>query len=269
MLRRLDINRVSGMAELEILLLFFAGLAAGAVNSLAGGGSFIAFPALLLAGVPVVVANATNTFAAWPGYVSGAIGYWTHIRDNRHLLLPYSIAALIGGYLGAELLLRVSDAQFSVVVPWLMGVAVFLFAFGGRISQRMATMTEGRKNTALLVSGGLLVLLTLICLYGGFFNAGLGIILLAFFALAGLKNIHALNGLKLLLSGIVASVAVVRFALEGSIAWYEGSLVFAGTLVGGYLAARLAHLIPAPTLRTAIIIYGVVLTVIFFWRAYV
>jgi len=253
----------------EIILLFSAGLIAGAVNSLAGGGSFIAFPALLLAGVPVVVANATNTFAAWPGYVSGAVGYWSHIRDNRRLLLPYSIAALIGGYLGAELLLRVSDAQFSVVVPWLMGVAVFLFAFGGRISQRMARMTKGRKRTALLVSGGLLVLLTLICLYGGFFNAGLGIVLLAFFALAGLKNIHALNGLKLLLSGIVASVAVLRFALEGSIAWYEGSLVFAGALVGGYLAARLAHLIPAPTLRMAIIIYGIVLTLVFFWRAYV
>ena len=253
---------------MEIVLLFSAGLIAGAINSLAGGGSFVAFPALLLAGVPVVVANATNTFAAWPGYVSGAIGYWTHIRDNKRLLLPYSIAAVIGGFFGAELLLRIDDAQFSVVVPWLMGIAVFLFAFGGRVSQRLGAITEGRKNVALFVTGGLLVLLTLICIYGGFFNAGLGIILLAFFALAGLKNIHALNGLKLLLSGIVASVAVLRFALEGSIAWYEGSLVFAGTLVGGYLAARLAHLIPQPVLRAAIISYGIVLTLIFFWRAY-
>lgn len=253
---------------MEIILLFGAGLIAGAINSLAGGGSFVAFPALLLAGVPVVVANATNTFAAWPGYVSGAIGYWTHIRDNRHLVLPYAIAALIGGYLGAELLLRISDAQFSIIVPWLMGLAVFLFAFGGRISEGLASLTKGNRGAALAIKSGLLVLLTLICVYGGFFNAGLGIILLAFFALAGLKNIHALNGLKLMISGIVASVAVVRFALDGSIAWYEGSLVFAGTLVGGYGAARLAHLIPPQILRRAIIFYAVVLTGIFFWRAY-
>ena len=254
---------------MEVVLLFGAGLIAGAVNSLAGGGSFVAFPALLLAGVPVVVANATNTFAAWPGYVSGAIGYWAHIRDNKRLVLPYAIAALIGGYLGAELLLRVSDAQFSIVVPWLMGLAVILFAYGGNISQRLAAMTKGKKNAALLISAGLLVLLTLVCIYGGFFNAGLGIILLAFFALAGLKNIHALNGLKLMISGIVASVAVVRFALDGSIAWYEGSLVFAGTLVGGYGAARLAHLIPPAVLRRGIILYAIVLTGVFFWRAYV
>ncbi len=253
---------------MEILLLFGAGLIAGALNSLAGGGSFIAFPALLLAGVPPVLANATNTFAAWPGYVSGAVGYWPQIWQNRRLLLPYSIAALIGGYLGAELLLRVSDAQFIVVVPWLMGMAVIMFSFGGRFSRRLAQRHGGSKKTAIAARLALLILLAMIALYGGFFNAGLGIILLAFFALAGLKSVHAMNGVKLWLSAIVAGVAIIRFAAQDSIAWYEGSLVFSGTLVGGYIAARLAHRIPTKVLRRAIIVYGVVLTLIFFQQAY-
>ncbi len=253
---------------MEILLLFGAGLIAGALNSLAGGGSFIAFPALLLAGVPPIMANATNTFAALPGYVSGSIGYWPHIWQNRALLLPYSIAALIGGYLGAELLLQVNDAQFSIAVPWLMGLAVIMFAFGARFSRWLIKRNQGRKNAALAARVALLALLSLISLYGGFFNAGMGIILLAFFALSGLKNIHAMNGIKLLLSVIVAAIAIIRFALEGSIAWYEGSLVFAGTMVGGYVAARLAHLIPAKMLSRSIIIYGSVLTAVFFWQAY-
>lgn len=253
---------------MEILLLFGAGLVAGALNSLAGGGSFIAFPALLLAGVPPVMANATNTFAALPGYISGSIGYWPHIWRNRRLLPPYLLASLIGGYLGAQLLLQVNDAQFSIVIPWLMGLAVIMFIFGAQLSRWLAERNRGHKNAALAARVALLVLLSLISLYGGFFNAGMGIILLAFFTLSGLKDIHAMNGIKLLLSVVVASVAIIRFALNGSIAWYEGSLVFSGTLAGGYIAARLAHLVPAPLLRVSIIVYGSVLTLIFFWRAY-
>lgn len=253
---------------MEIILLLGAGLIAGALNSLAGGGSFISFPALLLAGVPPVLANATNTFSALPGYVSGAVGYWPHIRANRGRLLPYIIAALVGGYLGAELLLRVNDAQFSNVVPWLMAVAVLLFAVGGQINNWIEKRTRSTKTATTITSAILLIFLIIICLYGGFFNAGLGIMLLAFFALSGLKDILAMNGTKLLLSSIVASIAVIRFALSGAIAWYEGSLVFVGSLIGGYVAARLAKHIPHKLLSRGIIIYGIIITMIFFWRAY-
>lgn len=252
----------------EILLLFGAGLLGGALNSLAGGGSFIVFPALLLAGVPPIVANASNTYAALPGYVSGAIGYWRDVLKYKERLLIYSGVALIGGYLGAELLLRVSDAQFSIVIPWLIAIAVALFAAGNNISEWIAARSSGQKKLAIFGSIGLLVLLGVVCLYGGFFNAGLGIILLAFFALAGIKDIHAMNGLKLWISALVALVAVVRFAFDGSIAWFEGTVAFVGTLIGGYVAARFAHAIPARTIRIGIIIYGVVLTAVFFWQAY-
>ena len=256
---------------MEMLLLFGAGLVAGAINSLAGGGSFIAFPALLLAGVPPVLANATNTFAAWPGYVSGTFGYWPRMRQYRHILVPYVGAALVGGLAGAELLLRVDDQQFSLVVPWLMAVAVLLFTLGPRISRSVAEGSDhlmGHGSLARLAAAGMVGLLALICLYGGFFNAGLGIILLAFLALAGMNDIHAMNGIKLLLSAVVASVAIVRFAMSGSIAWLEGSLVFIGTLLGGFIAAKLATRIPRTLLRNAIIFYGIVLTLVFFWRAY-
>lgn len=253
---------------MEILLLFGAGLLAGAVNSLAGGGSFVLFPALLLAGVPPIAANATNTFASLPGYASGALAFGKDIMQFRDKLIPYSIAAAVGGYLGAELLLQVSDAQFSKVVPWLIGLAVVLFAFGGKINQWLAAYSSGGKNMALGVVVGMFVLLILVNLYGGFFNGGHGILLLAFFALAGLSNIHAMNGFKLVLSVIVASIAVARFAVAGSIAWYEGSFAFAGTLVGGFISAKLAYLIPTHVIRNAVVIYGVFLTAIFFWKTY-
>ncbi len=263
-----NISDTTGRRILEVLFLFAAGLIAGAINSLAGGGSFIAFPALLLAGVPPVLANATNTFAAWPGYVSGAIGYWSQIKDNRHRLPPYIAAAIIGGFLGAELLLRVNDQQFSSVVPWLMGLAVFMFAFGGKLSKWMSKHSASHGSRAKIIAVALWFLLAIICLYGGFFNAGLGIILLAFFALAGITNIHAMNGVKLLLSATVSSVAIIRFMLEGSIAWYEGSFVFVGSMVGGFVSAKLARFIPAPILRNSIIVYGIILTLVFFWQAY-
>lgn len=251
----------------EILLLV-AGLIGGALNTLAGGGSFVVFPALLAAGVPPVVANASNTYAAMPGYVSGAAGLWADIIKERRRLLLYSVVSLLFGYAGAELLLTVSDDAFARIVPWLMLFAVVLFAFGGRINvavQRLAGTGRGARAAGAVL---LLALLAAVCVYGGFFNAGLGILLLAFLALAGMTNIHAMNGLKLWISSLVAIVAVVRFAFSGSIDWYHGSIALVGVVVGAYAAARLAHLIPQALIRALVIIYGVVLTGWFFWQAY-
>src|SRR5690606_7256771 len=166
----------------EILLLL-AGLVGGALNSLAGGGSFIVFPALLWAGVPPVLANASNTFAALPGYVSGAVGYRKDILAHKDRLVLYTVISLIFGYVGAELLLHVSDEQFALVVPWLMLFAVLLFGFGGQINAwvaRQSGASRGMKAAGALL---LLGLLAAVCVYGGFFNAGLGILLLAFLAL--------------------------------------------------------------------------------------
>lgn len=251
----------------EILLLV-AGLVGGALNTLAGGGSFIVFPALLAVGVPPVLANASNTFAALPGYASGAYGLRRQMMEQRHLFLPYGLVAAVFGYAGAELLLHVSDAQFSLVVPWLMLFAVALFAFGGRINAFVAARSGGGRGARLAGLAVLYVLLAGVSIYGGFFNAGLGVLLLAFLSLAGIANIHAANGLKLFLSSVIAIVAVARFALAGSIDWYHGSIALVGVTTGAYIAARLATRIPTAAIRTLVIVYGVGLTVYFFWKTY-
>ncbi len=253
---------------IEALFLLVAGLLGGAVNSLAGGGSFIVFPALLFVGVPPVIANASNTYAALPGYASGAFGYWQAMAKYKDRLVLYGIMAAVFGYAGAELLLVVTDEQFSLVVPWLMLFAVLLFAFGNQINAFVAARGGGRRGMKLAGGALLMVFLAGVCVYGGFFNAGLGILLLAFLATTGMSDIHAMNGLKLYVSSVVALVAVARFALSGSIDWFHGSIALAGVVVGGYLAAKNAHLIPAKWIRLGVIIYGVFMTGYFFWGAY-
>lgn len=251
----------------EILLLL-AGLIGGALNSLAGGGSFIVFPALLFSGVPPVLANASNTYAALPGYVSGASGYWKAMAGYTDRLIAYGIIAALFGYAGAELLLVVSDEQFSQVVPWLMAFAVGLFIFGNQINAALKARSGEKRGMKALGTVLLLAMLAAVCVYGGFFNAGLGILLLAFLAMAGMTDIHAMNGLKLYVSSIVALVAVVRFAFNGSIDWYHGSIALVGVTIGGYVAARLAQYIPRDWIRLGVIVYGIGMTGYFFWVAY-
>jgi hypothetical protein len=253
---------------LEALFLFLAGLIGGAVNSLAGGGSFIVFPALLFVGVPPVIANASNTYAALPGYASGAFGYWHAMGQYKDRLVIYGVIAAVFGYVGAELLLVVSDELFSLVVPWLMAFAVLLFIFGGQLNGFVASRSGGRRGLKMLGTVLLMAFLAGVCIYGGFFNAGLGILLLAFLATAGMSDIHAMNGLKLYVSSVVAVVAVARFAFNGSIDWYHGSIALVGVTIGGYVAARNAHRIPTQWIRMAVIVYGVFMTGYFFWGAY-
>tara|TARA_A100001391_G_scaffold76110_2_gene49301 strand:+ start:198 stop:977 length:780 start_codon:yes stop_codon:yes gene_type:complete len=257
-----------GIPKLTYVLLFAAGLLGGMINSLAGGGSFVIFPALLFAGVPPVLANASNTYACLPGYVTGAIGYWKHIAPHKGRLALYSALGLVGGFLGAEALMRISDEAFSVIIPWLMAFAVAIYIFGQRINRFFAARSVGSKRAARAGAIGLSVLLLAISFYGGFFNAGLGIVLLAWLALAGFEDVHAMNGLKLLISAVVSVVAVLRFAATGSIAWVEGSVALAGAMVGGFAAAYFSHLVPAKVIRGFVVVYGVGLTVYFFWGVY-
>ncbi|MBI4921384.1 MAG: sulfite exporter TauE/SafE family protein [Devosia nanyangense] len=249
-------------------ILLVAGLLGGAVNTLAGGGSFIVFPALLAVGVPPVLANASNTYAALPGYASGAFGLWSHIVKYRDRLAGYSIVGAIFGYAGAELLLRVSNAQFSFAVPWLMLFAVVLFVFGTRITAFVSARAGTGRRAKVAGAMVLVALLGGISIYGGFFNAGLGILLLAFLVLAGIDDLHAANGLKLWISAVIAIVAVIRFAISGSIDWYHGTIALLGVTTGGYVAARLAHHIPTRVIRWLVIVYGAGLTAYFFWKTY-
>lgn len=253
---------------LELLFLFLAGLFGGVLNSIAGGGSFITFPMLLFVGIAPISANATNTFASCAGYMSGAYALRKDLYDHRKELPRIILVSLIGGILGAWLLLQTPEALFSEAIPWLLLFATGLFIFGGALNQSLKKLASRHRHAS---SAGALLLLALllgVCIYGGFFNAGLGIITLSYLALAGHTNINTMNGLKLLVSTAVSLIAIAVFIYNGAIAWYEGSIVLAGTLIGGFVAAHISRQLPQKKVRTFVIIASSGITLYFFWINY-
>ena len=244
--------------------LFLAGLIGGMVNAIAGGGSFITFPALMAAGVSPIAANATNTFASSAGYLSGAAGFRRELWARRRQLPKIAVSALVGGGLGAWLLLQTPENTFSLAIPWLLLLATVLLVWGDPLQAALRRRFEGKQSLSVLGSPLLALLLLLVCTYGGFFNAGLGIILLGYFTLAGYQDIHLMNGLKLLVSALVSILAIVVFGVGDLIAWREGAIVLVGTLIGGYAAASAVRLVSQRLVRRAIIVVAVGMTAYFF-----
>ena len=252
----------------ELLFLLVAGFFGGVINSIAGGGSFITFPALLLVGVPPISANATNTFASCAGYLSGSYAFRQELIAHKHELARITIISLIGGIAGAWLLLQTPEALFRVAIPWLLLFATLLFIFGGRLNTALRQIGSHHRHASSVGSFFLALLLLGVCFYGGFFNAGLGIIILSYLALAGYSNINAMNGLKLLISSSVSLIAIVLFIYDGAIAWYQGSIVLLGTLAGGYVAAHISRQLPQHYVRAFVIVVSSAITLYFFFDIY-
>lgn len=252
----------------EVFFLLVAGFFGGMVNTVAGGGSFITFPALLAVGVPPVAANATNTFASFAGYVSGAVGFRQQLWAYRSQLYGIVGLALLGGLLGASLLLHTQEATFQRVVPWLLLLATVLLIRGAAMQHALQAWRAVNNQRSRTVTLGLGALLLATCVYGGFFNAGLGIILLGYLTLSGYRDIHLMNGIKLLVSALVALVAILLFGVGDMIAWYQGSVVMAGTVVGGYAAARTVQIVSQVWVRRFITAVAFVTTTYFFLTAY-
>jgi len=249
---------------IEIVVLVMAGLGAGALNAIAGGGTFLSFPALVWAGVPPVMANATATFAALPGYAASAWAYRHDIRtDGQPTLWQIIAVAIIGGLCGAFLLLVTPEDLFSGVVPWLLLVATAAFAGGPSLMRHMAR--SDRKLSDTLGLGLLLV----VAIYGGYFNGGLGIMLLAALGIIGMTNLHRMNGLKNLISAVLSVVSVLTYTLAGLIDWYGLGIVGVSCAIGGYLGAALARRIRnVALLRAFIVTVGLTMTVVFFAYTY-
>ena len=252
----------------ELLLLFIAGLLGGILNSIAGGGSFITFPALLFVGIPPLSANATNTFASLSGYLSGTFAFRQDLIAHRHELPRFILISLLGGIIGAWLLTRTPESVFREAIPWLLLFATLLFMFGAQLNRALKKLASGHRHASSTARYALLLLLLAICVYGGFFNAGFGIISLSYLVLAGYNNIHAMNGLKLLVSSCVSIIAVILFIVTDMIAWYEGSIVLVGTLLGGYLAAHLSRKLPQPLVRGFVMLSGTGITLYYFYAIY-
>ena len=252
----------------ELIILFVAGFFGGVLNSIAGGGSFITFPALLFVGVPPISANATNTFSACAGYISGAYAFRKDILKDKANLLKITLISLAGGISGAWLLLQTPEALFLEAVPWLLLFATVLFIFGGQLNTQLKKLSSKHKHASTLGVLLLLILLFGVCVYGGFFNAGLGIISLSYLALAGYKDINLMNGIKLLISSFVSLIAIVLFVFDGVIDWYAGTVVLLGTLAGGYYAAHFSRKLPQQWVRNFVIVASCGITVYFFYDVY-
>jgi len=252
----------------DLCVLFFAGVLGGILNSIAGGGSFITFPALLFVGVPPIAANATNTFSSCAGYLSGAYAFRKDIASDKSNIKRIIVTSLIGGLLGALLLLNTPERVFTQTIPWLLLFATLLFIFGGKLNQWLEIIGEKHKHANLIGTILLALMLLMICIYGGFFNAGLGIVSLSYLVLARYQDINTMNGIKLLISSVVSLVAIIIFAFNGTIDWYSGFFVLIGTLTGGYFAARLSRTLKQSHVRMFVSIACVFITVYFFYDTY-
>ena len=242
-------------------LLFVAAAVGGAINSVAGGGSFVAFPALLFAGVPAVPANATNTIALWPGSLASAVAYRRELRDVRRALLPLGAASLAGGLVGSLLLLRTSDHTFVLLIPWLLLFATVLFSFGGAVTGRLRA--GARASLGVAIGAQLLI-----GVYGGYFGGGIGIMMLAVLSLLGMTDIHRMNSLKAVLGTLVNGVAVVAFVIAGAVAWAPGAVMIVGGVVGGYAGAAIARQVEPGLVRKLVLAVAWAMTGYFFLRTY-
>jgi uncharacterized membrane protein YfcA len=253
------------MDVLEIAFLFSAAFAGGAVNSVAGGGTLISFPALLIAGYPAKVANVTNTVAIWPGYVGGSFGYRAELRPQRSRALLLGIPSILGALVGAAVLLSTSEDAFEEIIPFLVLFAVVLMVFQSQLGDFAAhhkVQSRGGDHIPLALHAGTF----LTGVYGAYFGAGLGIMNLAILMILLPDNIQNSNALKALLSLAVNGVAAVYFVLWGPVEWLPAVAMAGGSLLGGYLGVDAARALGPVWLRRAVIALGVSVAVVLFIR---
>jgi uncharacterized membrane protein YfcA len=257
---------------LALGLLVVAAVCAGMINSVAGGGSFLTFPGLLLAGVASKPANATSTGALLPGSYASAVGYWNDFAHGRRLFVLFGAASLAGGLLGAVLLLATPPRVFTLLVPFLLLTATLVFALSPRVLAWSRRRGGGFDAISLDTGWARIVPFALVWLviatYGGYFGGGMGFLMLATLAAMGMTDIHAMNGLKVLLTALVNTVALVAFALRGLVEWPIAIPMAIGSALGGWVGPRLAKRVDPARVRTFIIVLGAVLTVYFFWLTF-
>jgi uncharacterized membrane protein YfcA len=251
---------VSGFVFAAIVL---AGMAAGTINTVVGSGTLITFPTLLAFGVPPVTANVSNTIGLVPGSVSGAIGYRAELAGQRDRLLRLGTASLVGGALGAGLLLWLPSAAFDTIVPVLIGLGVVLVVLGPAISRRVAARAAVRDQS--LENGARWVwpAVAVAGVYGGYFGAAQGVILVAILGIGVADSLQRHNATKNVLAGIVNAVAALIFIAVADVDWMVAGLIAAGSVVGGQLGATVGRRLPALVLRGLIVVVGVTALVVF------
>jgi uncharacterized protein len=253
------------MTFLHMVLLFATAVIGGTLNSVAGGGSFFTFPALTFTGMPYIQANATSTVALWPGSVAGTGAYRKELAlQQRGLLLLLVGTSLLGGVLGAILLIHSSQKTFALLLPYLLLMATLLFTFNKQITAlfRKSSVEKTVYTPAELISVSIVQLI--IAIYGGYFGGGIGILMLATLGMMGMQNIHMMNALKTLLASCINGIAVITFILAGIVVWPQALLMIIGAIIGGYAGAYYARKIEQKWIRLFVMVVGFALTIYFF-----
>ncbi|HVN92887.1 MAG TPA: sulfite exporter TauE/SafE family protein [Terracidiphilus sp.] len=254
--------------------LVIATFLAGVLNAVAGGGSFLSFPALLGTGILPVQANATNTVAIWPGQLTSVAAYWPDVRKNVRAAVLMGTAGLIGGTAGAIVLLNTPQATFLHLVPWLLLVAATIFAVSGPVSRRLERLKRARHSRA--GHGGelpsksrhiaLFLSAIVVSFYVGYFGAGAGFVFMTMLGLYGYEDIHAINALKVVANLMANGIAFVIFIVDGQVVWRYCVAAMIAAAVGGYSSASMAKRVPQPVLRALVVAIGLSMAAWFFWR---
>jgi len=249
------------------LWLITAAFLAGVLNDVAGGGSFLLFPAMLSMKILPIQANATNSVALWPGQLTSVAAYREDIRKNLRLAIPMGLAGLIGGTVGAVVLLSTPQMTFLHLVPWLLLVAASIFALSGPVSRWLARRrgsivgaTHPPRRVVIFFST------IFVCFYIGYFGAGAGFLLITLLSVFGYQDLNEINALKVVSTTLANGIAVIIFIVEGQVVWRYCLLAMVTCAVGGYASARLARMVPQSFLRGLVVVIGLSMAAWFFWR---
>jgi uncharacterized protein len=254
----------------HMLILFLLAVVGGTLNSVAGGGSFFTFPALIFVGIPAIAANASNTVALWPGSVASMGAYRHEIaQQKRSFLILMVSTSLIGGIIGAQLLLHTPASIFQGLIPYLLLLATLLFALSGPITTRLRMRNVGKVRLSPSTLIAVAIAQLIIATYGGYFGGGIGILMLATLAMMGMEDIHVMNGLKTVLASCINGVAVVIFIFARAVVWPETILMIVGAIIGGYGGAYYARKVNPNLIRGFVIVVGFAMSAYFFINIYI
>jgi uncharacterized membrane protein YfcA len=249
---------------LQIAVLAVAGFGAGTINAIAGGGTFLTFAALVFCGLPTLDANATSAVALTPANLTSAAAYRREMSDHFREMLPFAAMGLVGGGVGALLLIWLGDIGFRPLVPWLLLTATLLFAFSARIRVFVVRFSRDQHGGGAKVVASMIMMV--VAVYGGFFGAGMGIMMLAALSIIESGNFHKANSIKLLTGFLIQTVSAAVLIAGGLVHWPHAVVTIAASAVGGYYGATLARKVPERIVRAAVVTVGAVLTVIFFLK---
>ena len=242
-----------------LVLLFGAGVLTGMINAVAGGGTFLSFGALTLVGVPPVVANATSSITQFPGYITSTLAYWEDFKTFWRGAIALAVASVVGSLLGSWILLQLDNPQFRTLVPWLLLAATALFAAGPYLKPKPRPGQHASVGSAF---GTAMQFVTAI--YGGFFGAGMGVMMLASLGLSQAGDYHRLNALKNMLAMVIAAVAIIVFVAGGVVAWPQAVVMIPGVAIGGWSGVWIAKRVPQSVMRFSVIAVGLLLAVYYF-----